>query len=91
MSHRNLHRQVKMQKTRQSSPPGEDANNKARAGFEPAYDGFANRCLSQLGDRAVWRIRYMLNHFWSTASSFGYLLSMLLFTCLMLTAQFVTI
>ena len=25
---------------------------KARAGFEPANDGFANRCLSQLGDRA---------------------------------------
>lgn len=25
----------------------------ARAGFEPANDGFANRCLSQLGDRAV--------------------------------------
>jgi hypothetical protein len=24
----------------------------ARAGFEPANDGFANRCLSQLGDRA---------------------------------------
>ena len=27
-------------------------NNKARAGSEPANDGFANRCLSQLGDRA---------------------------------------
>ena len=27
-------------------------NDKARAGFEPANDGFANRCLSQLGDRA---------------------------------------
>ncbi len=26
--------------------------NKARAGFEPARDGFANRCLSQLGYRA---------------------------------------
>lgn len=24
----------------------------ARAGFEPANDGFANHCLSQLGDRA---------------------------------------
>ena len=28
---------------------------KARAGFEPANDGFANRCLSQLGDRATIR------------------------------------
>jgi hypothetical protein len=26
--------------------------SEARAGFEPAHDGFANRCLSQLGDRA---------------------------------------
>ena len=26
--------------------------NKARPGFEPGNDGFANRCLSQLGDRA---------------------------------------
>ena len=25
----------------------------ARAGLEPANDGFANHCLSQLGDRAT--------------------------------------
>jgi hypothetical protein len=31
-------------------------NDKARAGFEPANDGFANRCLSQLGDRARRRL-----------------------------------
>jgi hypothetical protein len=32
-----------------------DAEDKARPGFEPGNDGFANRCLSQLGDRASMR------------------------------------
>jgi hypothetical protein len=30
-----------------------DTKSKARPGFEPGNDGFANRCLSQLGDRAI--------------------------------------
>ena len=41
---------------REKSPLGQSAEREkleARAGFEPANDGFANRCLSQLGDRAV--------------------------------------
>ena len=29
-----------------------EAKSEARAGLEPTNDGFANRCLSQLGDRA---------------------------------------
>lgn len=43
-----------LQSRMRSSPPGDDAINivEARPGFEPGNDGFANRCLSQLGDRA---------------------------------------
>lgn len=33
---------------------GEWVEQKARAGLEPANDGFANHCLSQLGDRALY-------------------------------------
>jgi len=36
--------------------------NKARAGFEPANDGFANHCLNQLGDRAIQAVLYYAIH-----------------------------